>query len=58
MGQADDSPRAVSLRRSVGIAVVALAVVLWAGYGRHWPWTCLNARSATLRDWLQVVFEG
>jgi hypothetical protein len=34
---------------------VVLAVVLWGGYGHHWPWTGINGGSATLWDWLHLL---
>jgi hypothetical protein len=36
-------------------AAVALLVVLWGGYGRHWSWTGINGRTATLWDWLHLL---
>jgi hypothetical protein len=30
-------------------------VLLWGGYGRHWAWTGINGRSATLWDWLHLL---
>ena len=36
-----------------GVAV--LAVVLWGGYGHHWPWTGINGHTATLWDWLHLL---
>lgn len=34
---------------------VALAVVLWGGYGHHWSWTGINGSTATLWDWLHLL---
>jgi hypothetical protein len=35
--------------------LVALVLVLWGGYGHHWPWTGINGRTATLWDWLHLL---
>jgi len=35
---------------------LALAVVLWGGYSHHWPWTGINGGTATLWDWLNLLF--
>ena len=35
--------------------VVAFAIVMWGGYGRHWSWTGINPKSATLWDWLNLL---
>jgi hypothetical protein len=44
------------LRRSAAAAgVAAFAVVLAGGYWGHWSWTGLNARAATLWDWLHLL---
>ena len=37
------------------VGVVALAVVVWGGYGHHWPWTGINGGTATLWDWLHLL---
>lgn len=37
------------------LAVVAAALVLWGGYGHHWPWTGINGQTATLWDWLHLL---
>jgi hypothetical protein len=34
---------------------VVLAVVVWGGYGHHWPWTGINGGTATLWDWLHLL---
>lgn len=39
----------------VAAAVLAGAVVLWGGYSRHWSWTGINGRTATLWDWLHLL---
>src|SRR5689334_11726109 len=41
-------------RALAGAAVVALAVVLWGGYVRHWAWTGFGDND-TLWDWLELV---
>ena len=38
---------------AAGVGV--LAVVLWGGYGHHWPWTGINGHTATLWDWLHLL---
>jgi hypothetical protein len=44
------------MRRSTAVAVViAFAIVIWGGYGRHWSWTGINGKSATLWDWLNLL---
>jgi hypothetical protein len=40
---------------AVGLALVAVAVVLWGGYGHRWPWTGINGKTATLWDWLHLL---
>ncbi len=52
-----ESPgRATVVRRSAVLAAVALlAVALWGGYGRHWSWTGISGRTATLWDWLHLL---
>ena len=52
-----EQPRSpASRRRSTAVAVVAaLAIILWGGYGRHWSWTGINGKSATLWDWLNLL---
>jgi hypothetical protein len=35
--------------------VVALAIVVYGGYGRHWSWIGINGHTATLWDWLHLV---
>lgn len=48
--------RTGSVRWSTAVAVVAaFAIVMWGGYGRHWSWTGINAKSATLWDWLNLL---
>jgi hypothetical protein len=36
-------------------AAVVIAVVVWGGYGHHWPWTGINGGTATLWDWLHLL---
>lgn len=36
-------------------ALAAVAIVLWGGYGHHWPWTGINGHTATLWDWLHLL---
>lgn len=44
------------MRLSTAVAVVvAFAIVMWGGYGHHWSWTGINAKSATLWDWLNLL---
>ena len=40
---------------AVAVAVAALVVVLWGGYGHRWPWTGINGHTATLWDWLKLL---
>ncbi|SRR5581483_5631913 len=48
--------RTSSVGWSTAVAVVAaFALVMWGGYGRHWSWTGINAKSATLWDWLGLL---
>src|SRR5581483_12142021 len=43
-------------RAGILAAVVAsVVVVLWGGYGHHWPWTGISGRTATLWDWLHLL---
>jgi hypothetical protein len=37
------------------VAAAAFVVVLWGGYGHHWPWTGISGRTATLWDWLHLL---
>lgn len=39
----------------VTLAIVALVVVVYGGYGHHWSWTGINGRTATLWDWLHLL---
>jgi hypothetical protein len=39
----------------VGLVLVALAVVMWGGYGHRWRWTGINGSTATLWDWLHLL---
>lgn len=45
------------VRRPGVVAVLTLlvAVILWGGYGRHWSWTGIGPRTATLWDWLHLL---
>ena len=45
------------MRRRAGLAVVVVVagVILWGGYGGHWSWAGINARTATLWDWLHLL---
>ena len=47
----------VRARRSGVVAALTLflAVILWGGYGRHWSWTGIGARTARLWDWLHLL---
>src|ERR1700761_8339939 len=38
-----------------GALLTGLLVVLWGGYGHHWPWTGINGNTATLWDWLHLL---
>jgi hypothetical protein len=37
------------------LAIVALVIVVYGGYGHHWSWTGINGRTATLWDWLHLL---
>jgi hypothetical protein len=37
------------------VGAVVLAIILWGGYGHHWPWTGINGGTATLWDWLHLL---
>jgi hypothetical protein len=39
----------------LALAVAAVALVLWAGYGHRWSWTGINGHTATLWDWLHLL---
>jgi hypothetical protein len=39
----------------VAVAIVALVVVVYGGYGHHWSWTGINGQTATLWDWLHLL---
>lgn len=39
----------------IAALVAVVAVVLWGGYGRHWPWTGISGQTATLWDWLHLL---
>jgi hypothetical protein len=34
---------------------IVFGLVLWGGYGHHWPWTGINGSTATLWDWLHLL---
>jgi putative effector of murein hydrolase LrgA (UPF0299 family) len=40
---------------AVALALACVALVLWGGYGRRWPWTGINGSTATLWDWLHLL---
>lgn len=40
---------------SLALAIFALIVVLYGGYGHHWSWTGINGSTATLWDWLHLL---
>jgi hypothetical protein len=46
--------RTLGIQLAAALAVAALAVVLWGGYGRHWRWTGFE-HNATLWDWLELL---
>ncbi len=47
-------PRAIRTT-SAALALFALIVVLYGGYGHHWSWTGINGQTATLWDWLHLL---
>jgi hypothetical protein len=51
-----EAPRRSPARSALlAIAVAAIALVLWAGYGHRWSWTGINGHTATLWDWLHLL---
>jgi uncharacterized membrane protein len=49
-------PAPLTGRRAwITAVILAAAVVLWGGYSRHWAWTGINGRTATLWDWLHLL---
>jgi hypothetical protein len=58
-GVGENDRRAVGTRvRRPGAAAaltLLVAVILWGGYGDHWSWTGIGARTATLWDWLHLL---
>jgi len=54
-GSASESQKSPVRLAAAGLALAALAVVLWAGYGHRWPWTGINGHTATLWDWLNLL---
>jgi uncharacterized membrane protein len=61
MSAAESPPRReedagqISRRAAFAALALAFAVALWGGYGRHWSWTGINGRTATLWDWLHLL---
>jgi hypothetical protein len=54
-GRVAATGRSRPLDRALAVsAVVALAVLLWGGYVRHWAWTGFGDND-TLWDWLELV---
>jgi hypothetical protein len=44
------------VRAGVPAAIlVALAIVVYGGYDRHWSWIGINGQTATLWDWLHLM---
>jgi hypothetical protein len=39
----------------IAATAAAVAIVMWGGYGHHWPWTGISGRTATLWDWLHLL---
>ena len=37
------------------LALIAVALVIYGGYDRHWSWIGINGRTATLWDWLHLL---
>ncbi len=37
------------------LALVAVVIIVYGGYGHHWSWTGINGRTATLWDWLHLL---
>ncbi|HUJ54866.1 MAG TPA: hypothetical protein VLW49_02640 [Gaiellaceae bacterium] len=54
-GAVEEPQRRLTAGRALGaLAFVAVAVVLWGGYGRGWRWTGF-AHRALLWDWLHAL---
>jgi hypothetical protein len=41
--------------QAVVIGLVALAIIVYGGYARHWSWLGVNGQTATLWDWLHLL---
>ena len=51
-----EPPQENRIRIAVAAAVlVALAVLVYGGYGGHWSWIGINGRTATLWDWFHLL---
>lgn len=43
-------------RSALAVAgVIAAVIIVYGGYGHHWPWTGINGTTATLWDWLHLL---
>ena len=51
------SPPRALWRSSVVVVAggAAFLVLIYGGYGHHWPWTGINGKTATLWDWLHLL---
>jgi ABC-type glycerol-3-phosphate transport system permease component len=54
-GGRDSRSAAVGPAAWITLALVALVVVVYGGYGHHWSWTGINGHTATLWDWLHLL---
>ena len=52
---ASKSPLSPLRLAALGLALAAVALVMWGGYGHRWPWTGINGNTATLWDWLHLL---
>jgi hypothetical protein len=50
-----DPPKRGWVTVAVVAGLVALVIVVYGGYGRHWSWIGINGETATLWDWLHLV---
>jgi hypothetical protein len=50
-----DTPKRGWVTVAVVAGLVALVIVVYGGYGRHWSWVGIDGATATLWDWLHLV---
>lgn len=54
-GRTEERRREMMRRYAVVGLAALVALVLWGGYDRHWSWTGISGRTATLWDWLHLL---